>query len=253
LEQSGAAAPGARQEPTLFAVQLLWSVQPIDQSKIPPLAIFSAYTLYGAEGNRDGRRWYGLRLGFFTDTVSAQQVANYVRSEFKAVSVVPVSVRERDRAAGAAAKPKEIPAPAPASAPLAAIPVAASGEFKLIDDRAPATPPAPAAATPAANAVKAAAATGAPQRAAKASPRNAPGKRAKYRAGRAPKAATTGKLSLEETLEILGANTLQIDTGRGERLNDSGIHRISKDGAKSPRGSSLLSLIDRLTERFGNN
>jgi len=81
----------------------------------------------------------------------------------------------------------------------------------------------------------------------------APGKRAKYRAGRQPKAAATGKLSLEETLEILGANSLQIDKGRGERLNDSGIHRVSKGGGKGQRGSSLLSLIDRLTERFGNN
>jgi hypothetical protein len=254
LEQSGAATPGARQEPTLFAVQLLWSVQPIDQSKIPPLAIFSAYTLYGAEGNRDGRRWYGLRLGFFTDTVSAQQVANYVRSEFKAVSVVPVSVRERDRAAGAAAKPKESAAPATPPSPVRAVaPAGASGEFKLIDDRAPPPRPEPAATAAAPKAAKEATASAPPQRAAKAPLRNAPGKRAKYRAGRAPKAAATGKLSLEETLEILGANNLQIDKGRGERLNDSGIHRISKGGAKGQRGSSLLSLIDRLTERFGNN
>jgi hypothetical protein len=253
LEQ-GAAAPGtarttARAEPTLFAVQLHWSVQPIDQSKIPPLAIFSAYTLYGAEGNRDGRRWYGLRLGFFTDTVSAQQVANYVRSEFKAVSVVPVSVRERERAAGAMPRPKESPAPSAAPVPALAAPPAANqtGEFKLIDDRAIAA--AVAATAAAATPAKVAAGSAAPRRPLKA----APGKRAKYRAGRQPKAAATGKLSLEETLEILGANSLQIDKGRGERLNDSGMHRVSKGGAKGQRGSSLLSLIDRLTERFGNN
>ncbi len=93
---SAVSAP-PRAEPALFAVQLLWSVQPIDMGKVPQLAIFSAYTLYGAEGNRDGRRWYGLRLGFFTDAVSAKQVAHYVRSEFTSVSVVPVSVRERAR------------------------------------------------------------------------------------------------------------------------------------------------------------
>jgi len=96
---------------------------------------------------------------------------------------------------------------------------------------------------------KAAAGTVTPRR----GPKLAPGKRAKYRTGRQPKAAATGKLSLEETLEILGANSLQIDQGRGELLNDSGIHRVSKGGAKGQRGSSLLSLIDRLTERFGNN
>jgi hypothetical protein len=51
-----------------------------------------------AEGSRDGRRWYGLRLGFFNDAASAQQVSVYLRSEFKSVSVVPISGGERDRA-----------------------------------------------------------------------------------------------------------------------------------------------------------
>ena len=67
--------------------RLMWSVKPIQISQVPQLAIFSAYTLYGAEGNRDGRRWYGIRLGFFTDAVSAKQVAHYVRSDFATVSV----------------------------------------------------------------------------------------------------------------------------------------------------------------------
>ena len=43
-----------------FAVQLQWSVQPVELDKGPPRAIFSAYTLYTVEGSRDGRRWYGL-------------------------------------------------------------------------------------------------------------------------------------------------------------------------------------------------
>jgi hypothetical protein len=249
---AGSARTMARAEPTLFAVQLHWSVQPIDQSKIPPLAIFSAYTLYGAEGNRDGRRWYGLRLGFFTDTVSAQQVANYVRSEFKAVSVVPVSIRERERASGAMPRPKENSAPNAAAPAALVAPSAGShtGEFKLLDDRAIAAAVAATAPAPVPTPSKAAAGS-APRRPLK----GAPGKRAKYRAGRQPqpRAAATGKLSLEETLEILGANSLQIDKGRGELLNDSGIRRVSKGGAKGQRGSSLLSLIDRLTERFGNN
>ena len=97
-------ATGKNEKPS-FAVQLLWSVQPIDITQIPQLAIFSAYTLYGAEGNRDGRRWYGVRLGFFTDAVSAKQVAHYVRSDFSTVSVVPVTARERERARLAAGRP----------------------------------------------------------------------------------------------------------------------------------------------------
>src|SRR6202042_1477081 len=88
-------APPAEEKPC-YAVQLLWSVQPIDMGRVPQLAIFSAYTLYGAQGHRDGRRWYGLRLGFFTDAVSAKQVAHYVRADFATVSVGPVTVRERE-------------------------------------------------------------------------------------------------------------------------------------------------------------
>ncbi len=41
--------------PVSFAVQLQWSVQPIDLTKVPPLSIFRALTLYVAECHRDGR------------------------------------------------------------------------------------------------------------------------------------------------------------------------------------------------------
>ena len=67
-------------------------------TRCPPLAIFSAYTLYTVEGSRDGRKWFGLRLGFFSDAISAKQVAHYVRSEFTSVAVVPVSPQEKARA-----------------------------------------------------------------------------------------------------------------------------------------------------------
>ena len=88
----------ASNAPVSFAVQLQWSVQPVELDKVPPLAIFSAYTLYTVEGSREGRKWYGLRLGFFSDAISAKQVAHYVRSEFASVAVVPVSPQEKARA-----------------------------------------------------------------------------------------------------------------------------------------------------------
>ncbi|HET7756955.1 MAG TPA: hypothetical protein VFK87_06845, partial [Steroidobacteraceae bacterium] len=113
--------------PVAFAVQLQWSVQPVALDKVPPLAIFSAYTLYTVEGSREGRRWFGLRLGFFSDAVSAKQVAYYVRSEFASVAVVPVSPQERARASDDDQK----------AAALAASPAAkrrsADDEIKLID------------------------------------------------------------------------------------------------------------------------
>ena len=113
--------------PVLFAVQLQWSVQPCELDKVPPLAIFSAYTLYTVEGSRDGRKWYGLRLGFFSDAISAKQVAHYVRSEFTSVAVVPVSPQEKSRATDQDKQAATLGAPA-------ASPSGPVDEFKLIDD-----------------------------------------------------------------------------------------------------------------------
>jgi hypothetical protein len=45
---------------------------------------------------------YGVRLGFYDDALSARLVAQYVRSDFKGVAVVPVSERETGRASSAA-------------------------------------------------------------------------------------------------------------------------------------------------------
>ena len=87
-----------RNAPVSFAVQLQWSVQAIDVKSIPKHPIFQAYTLYAAEGRRAGRTWFFLRLGFFSDAVSAKQVAHYLRRDFASAAVVPVSPQERQQA-----------------------------------------------------------------------------------------------------------------------------------------------------------
>jgi hypothetical protein len=84
--------------PVSFAVQLHWSVQPIDLTNVPALPIFRAYQLYLTEGRRDGRSWHCLRLGIFNDAISAKQVAYYVRSNFASIAVVPISEQERTHA-----------------------------------------------------------------------------------------------------------------------------------------------------------
>jgi hypothetical protein len=91
----------ARNAPVSFALQLNWSVQPIDIDTVPLLSIFRAYTLYRAEGRRDGRSWHSLRVGFFSDAISAKQVASYVLSTFSSVAVVPVTDEERTHASDA--------------------------------------------------------------------------------------------------------------------------------------------------------
>jgi hypothetical protein len=222
-----------RDEKATFAVQLLWSVQPIDMAQIPRLAIFSAYTLYGAEGNRDGRRWYGVRLGFFTDAVSAKQVAHYVRSDFSTVSVVPVTVRERERAKLAATRPIATPVSpsVPAEASAAEVKPAAA-EFVFLDDKEPKP------------LVRTAATVGRPSS-------GPPGKRAKLRTARQVNARAKAKsMTLEETLEILGAGQLEMDDGRTATINDSAA-RHSRSAAANAKSSRIGRLLERLSERLG--
>jgi hypothetical protein len=222
-------------DPVSFAVQLQWSVQPVELNNVPPLAIFSAYTLYSVEGSREGRKWYGLRLGFFNDAISAKQVAYYVRSEFNSVAVVPVSPQERGRAtednqrfAGVGGARKR--------------PRSEDNEFKLIEDETPRAAPAPAAAQtpatqPAAEVAKPAAAT--PPRAPTTRSARKGGSKVEARERRTPQ-------TLEETLEILGANELAIDSGTGESLNDTGVRHLRVELQKNTPFSRLL---ERLSER----
>ena len=269
-----AATPAATPELAAYAVQLLWSVQPIDMTQVPQLAIFAAYKLYGAEGNRDGRRWYGLRLGFFTDAVSAKQVAQYVRSEFKSVSVVPVTQRERERASAATARP--LPATTASKSTghelnfIEEIPTdtAMSGSrpaLQVQPDGAPVRPrdAAAAAGMPSIDALiselahnERAGSARPPERAPSA--RAPTGKRAKLRVAQGTKPVSKrpqhdGPLTLEETLEILGASTLQLDNGRGELLNDAANGNRKSNAGKSQRGSRFGRLIDRLADRFSGS
>jgi len=228
-----------------FAVQLQWSVQPVELDKVPPLAIFSAYTLYTVEGSRDGRRWYGLRLGFFSDAISAKQVAYYVRSEFASVAVVPVSPQEKSRAT-------EQDAAAALAAPLPPR-TDAMEEFKLLDDDAPRAPTPAAPVAPPSRLAAAAAAPLPPKMAAgraaaqpAAAAKVIPG-RPRVRPPRPAPRDTRGPQTLEETLEILGASQLTIDTGRGETINDSGVRHLQVEVQKN---SPFSKLLERLSERL---
>jgi len=229
----------ANNAPVSFAVQLQWSVQPAELDKVPALAIFSAYTLYTVEGSRDGRKWYGLRLGFFSDAISAKQVAHYVRSEFASVAVVPVSPQEKTRATDQDVKA------ATRAAPVATRSRAAD-EFKLIDDDR-------------ANIAVAALLHGRQQAA--GNPGVTPSAKAtsKVAAGRTVRQPTKGRTrakvgarerrgphTLEETLEILGASQLTIDNGTGETLNDSGVRHLRVEVQKN---SPFTRLLERLSER----
>ena len=228
--------------PAAFAVQLQWSVQPIDLARVPSLAIFGAYTLYTVEGNREGRHWYGLRLGFFSDAISAKQVAQYVRSEFSSVAVVPVSLKERDGASGATGAAAAAPA-----RPTERLPER-TGEFKLLDDTAN-TPKLPAAAATAAAGKTPAAKPKAPAKAAAGKPAysgRVPGKTARARSNRVQATEKRAPQTLEETLEILGADQLQIEGSRSKLVSEGSIRHLDM---KVQKNSPFTRLLDRLAER----
>ncbi|MBS0379943.1 MAG: hypothetical protein JSS29_15800 [Proteobacteria bacterium] len=241
--------------PVLFAVQLQWSVQPVELDKVPPLAIFSAYTLYTVEGSRDGRKWFGLRLGFFSDAISAKQVAHYVRSEFTSVAVVPVSQQEKSRATDQDKQAASVAAPAPARPKT-------TEEFKLIDDDTAQTEVAKLRAnlTPSAGTDRKAAGDAAARKIpGRPIPKVAVGRTVNPSAGPAAPAAKArapgkvgarekrGAQSLEETLEILGAGQLQIDDGRSATINDSGVRHLRVEVQKN---SPFSKLLERLSERM---
>jgi hypothetical protein len=209
-----------------FAVQLQWSVQPVELDKVPPLAIFSAYTLYTVEGSREGRKWYGLRLGFFSDAISAKQVAYYVRSEFASVAVVPVSPQEKARATDDDRRATLAEGPAPRRSE--------DDEFKLFDDASQVKIPTPA---PLAKAPL----KPAPARAAPAPARSA------RNAGKVGARERRGSQTLEETLEILGASQLAIEEGSGETLNDSGVRHLRVQVQQ--KNSPFARLLERLSDR----
>ena len=210
-------------KPAAFAVQLKWSVEQIALDKLPPLAIFSAYTLYCVEGSREGRKWYGLRLGFFNDPISAKQVAAYVRSEFGSAAVVPVSTDERQRVSG---EPGAVPL-----RPVRKASEPAEHEIRLFDADAPARAE-PATPPPA------------PVRELRPIPfakRAASGTKVHARERRAPQ-------TLEETLEILGAHELTIDDGRD--ADEAGKPGQSR---KVERSTPFTRLLERLGERVRKN
>jgi hypothetical protein len=235
--------------PVSFAVQLQWAVQPVELDKVPPLAIFSAYTLYTVEGSREGRKWYGLRLGFFSDAISAKQVAYYVRSEFASVAVVPVSPQEKVRATEEDSKKANSVPAFPRKTRQGPV-----DEFKLIDsDQVPPSTTAVASKPATAKPVAAAAAKPAakPGAAPVAAPAAAPKRAAIAKGGgRVGARERRGPQTLEETLEILGAGELEVDNGRGETLNDTGVRHLRVEVQKNTPFSRLL---ERLSERTKKN
>jgi hypothetical protein len=78
-----------------YAVQVMWSVSPIDIRLVPKSPMFTEYTLYPFQGVHRGHRGFGLRLGFFKELYAAEQVSTFLRPDYEQSLVVKVSDKER--------------------------------------------------------------------------------------------------------------------------------------------------------------
>lgn len=238
-EESGAPAASAAGQQR-FAVQLVWSTKPVLPRSVPQLAIFEAYTLYAVRVERAGRRWYGLRLGFFADPLSARQVALYARSDFSAAAVVPVSDRECARAAEVVAA-----AHTPPVAPVARIGSRRAEEIVLTPDNAQAPTIANIRrAQPLPELSVAPMPPGEEQAAQRRAVRST-----RAVQGSAPKRRLDK--TTEELLAELGANELAIDTsGERDELNDSGVRHLSV--SIMTRQSPIARLLERVGRKLAH-
>jgi hypothetical protein len=170
-----------------------------------------------------------------------------VRSEFATVAVVPVSLKERDGASGASGG-----APAP-QRPTERLPDR-TAEFKLLDDT---TPKVPAAGATDKSSAKPKTGTSSALAAPPGRPRvvgavkpgatgRAVGRTVRGRGNRVQAQERRTPQTLEETLEILGADQLQIEGARPKPLSSGPIRHLDM---KVQKNSPLSRLLDRLSER----
>ncbi|MBE9531307.1 MAG: SPOR domain-containing protein [Proteobacteria bacterium] len=92
---SPGAASAASAEENRYAVTLVSSPKPIDISTIPRLEAFNIYTLYISTHEKRGATWYRLRLGFFPDKGSADEVAKSLKAIFTDGWSSKVTVEEK--------------------------------------------------------------------------------------------------------------------------------------------------------------
>lgn len=228
-----------------FAVQLLWSVTPIDMSRLPQLVVFSAYTLYHVEGSRQGRRWYGLRLGFFQDIEAAKQVAYSLRIDYSSVVVVPVALKERERAQGETTGSHPLPELQPA--PLVESALRKSADFELLADDMPSPPKRDLGDAPAPAGAKINLPSAAPLPKTMAIGKKPTGKRVVVRNAEPGQAAPR-----DATLEMLGADTLTLDDAKA-LLDDSGLRRLAALAPAPKKGGLRFTrLLGALTQKLGD-
>ena len=225
--------------PQKFAVQLIWSTDTVDAARVPQLAIFDAYTLYSVQVERAGRRWHGLRLGFFSDPVSARQVALYARSDFSAAAVVPVSERECTKA-------NEVALAHNQRAGQPATPRKDQDTIELKEDDTPRTRSAPLQESLLAQGLPVMPASAEPVRTNSVAAKQS--KPIQVAPSHRQSTLKRANRSMDDLLEELGAGALDIEPGGShDELSDSGVRHLSVSIVR--RKSPLARLLPRVGRR----
>jgi hypothetical protein len=90
-----------------FVIQLSLAEEAFDPDTLPNLDIFSVYRLYSVAGIDQGRIMHALRLGFFTEEISAGAVASYLATFYDKPTIKRVSSAERERFAEESFEPRK--------------------------------------------------------------------------------------------------------------------------------------------------
>jgi hypothetical protein len=90
-----------------FVIQLSQAEEAFDPDTLPNLDIFSVYRLYSVAGIDQGRIVHALRLGFFTEEISAGAVASYLATFYDKPTIKRVSSAERERFAEESFEPRK--------------------------------------------------------------------------------------------------------------------------------------------------
>jgi len=84
-----------------FAIELVWSQDPIKSSHIPPLTLFDGHTLYSVSVCRVNHCWHGLRVGFYSSRRQAAEASRELAAYFPRAVVVLATAREIEHAGDA--------------------------------------------------------------------------------------------------------------------------------------------------------
>jgi hypothetical protein len=90
-----------------FAVQLAQADEAFVPEEVGTHAIFNAYRLYSVAEIQQGNIVHALRLGFFTDELSAQAVASYLSTFYDKPEIKRISVAEHRRFAQQSMAPRQ--------------------------------------------------------------------------------------------------------------------------------------------------